>query len=68
MKSIATFLAVTVLPVSFSFAAEPVAPAEQLPRLAAVDPADAIATFRLKKGFRIELAAGEPQVVDPFMR
>ncbi|MFP6854235.1 MAG: PVC-type heme-binding CxxCH protein, partial [Opitutales bacterium] len=50
---------------SASYAAELVAPPEQLSRLSATEPADALATFRLKQGFRIELAASESQVVDP---
>ena len=45
--------------------AEPEASSEQLPRVAPVEARDAIQTFRLKKGFNIELAAAEPQVVDP---
>ena len=65
MKSTAIILAVLAFPSSTFFAAEPIAPAEQLPGLAATEPADAAATFRLKKGFHIELAAAEPQVVDP---
>ncbi|MFP6901782.1 MAG: hypothetical protein VCA36_12620, partial [Opitutales bacterium] len=65
MKSTVTLLAALALSFSPSFAAEPVAPIEQLPGLTATEPAEAAATFRLKKGFRIELAAAEPQVVDP---
>ncbi len=40
-------------------------PAKDLPRYPAVEPKDAIATWQVKKGFRIELAAHEPQVRDP---
>lgn len=39
--------------------------AEQLPRLKPVEPADALATFSLAKGFRMEQVAAEPLVVDP---
>lgn len=37
----------------------------ELPRLAPTEPADAIAKFTLAPGFRIELVACEPEVVDP---
>ncbi|HEY6166916.1 MAG TPA: PVC-type heme-binding CxxCH protein, partial [Verrucomicrobiae bacterium] len=39
--------------------------AKELPRFPAVEPKDAIATFKIKKGFKLEFAAHEPQVVDP---
>jgi putative membrane-bound dehydrogenase-like protein len=39
--------------------------ARELPRYPAVAPKDAPATWRVKPGFRIELAASEPQVRDP---
>ena len=45
--------------------AEPVASAAQLPRLQAVEPEAALEQFQLAQGFRIELAAAEPDVVDP---
>ena len=37
----------------------------QLPRVPATKPANAIATFKIKPGFRLELVAAEPLVVDP---
>ena len=40
-------------------------PAKDLPRYPAVAPADAIATWKVKPGFRLELVAHEPQVRDP---
>lgn len=40
-------------------------PAKDLPRYPAVEPKDAVATWQVKKGFRLELAAHEPQVRDP---
>lgn len=46
-------------------AAEPVADAKDLPRLKPLEPAQALAAFQIKKGFRVELAAAEPDVVDP---
>ncbi|MBI3879025.1 MAG: c-type cytochrome [Verrucomicrobia bacterium] len=39
--------------------------AKDLPRFPAVEPKDAIATFKIKKGFKLEFAAHEPQVADP---
>lgn len=40
-------------------------PAKDLPRYPAVEPKDAIGTWQVKKGFKLELAANEPQVRDP---
>ena len=38
---------------------------KDLPRFPALAPADAVKSFKMKKGFRIELAAGEPLVNSP---
>lgn len=46
-------------------AAEPEADPVQLPRLPPVEPADALKTFKLRAGFRLELVAAEPLVRDP---
>ena len=40
-------------------------PSKELPRYPAVEPAQATGTWKVKGGFRIELAAHEPQVRDP---
>ncbi|MGV3659745.1 MAG: PVC-type heme-binding CxxCH protein [Prosthecobacter sp.] len=40
-------------------------PGKDLPRYPAVEPKDAIATWQVKKGFKLELAANEPQVRSP---
>ena len=40
-------------------------PAKDLPRYSAVEPKDAVATWKMKRGFKIELAASEPQVRSP---
>ncbi|MBL9114412.1 MAG: c-type cytochrome [Verrucomicrobiaceae bacterium] len=40
-------------------------PAKDLPRYPAVEPRDAIATWQVKKGFKLQLAAHEPQVRSP---
>ncbi len=46
-------------------AAEPELTAKDLPRLPAVEPQDALKTFRVKKGFHLELAASEPLIASP---
>ncbi|MFO1439918.1 MAG: PVC-type heme-binding CxxCH protein [Verrucomicrobiaceae bacterium] len=40
-------------------------PAKDLPRYPAVESKDAIGTWQVKKGFKLQLAAHEPQVRDP---
>ena len=45
--------------------AEPDVSRNDLPRIPPTEPAKALATFHVKKGFRIELTAAEPLVVDP---
>ncbi|MCI0747617.1 MAG: hypothetical protein L0Y58_19610 [Verrucomicrobia subdivision 3 bacterium] len=45
--------------------AEPEAAATDLPRIPPVEPDKALGTFQIRPGFRLELAAAEPQVLDP---
>jgi putative membrane-bound dehydrogenase-like protein len=40
-------------------------PAKDLPRYPAVEPKDAVATWKVKKGFQMQLEAHEPQVRSP---
>ncbi|MDB6006433.1 MAG: cytochrome c [Prosthecobacter sp.] len=40
-------------------------PTKDLPRYPAVEPKDAIATWQVKKGYKLQLAANEPQVRSP---
>jgi hypothetical protein len=40
-------------------------PAKDLPRYPAVEVKDAVATWKVKPGFKLQLAANEPQVRDP---
>ena len=54
------FLAASILQ-----AAEPEAAAKDLPRVPATPPAKALGTFRIKPGFRLDLVAAEPLLVDP---
>jgi len=46
-------------------AGEPEVSAKDLPRVPPTEPSGALSTFQIKKGFRIELVAAEPLVVDP---
>ncbi|HXG46879.1 MAG TPA: PVC-type heme-binding CxxCH protein, partial [Methylomirabilota bacterium] len=57
-------LALGILPPPSS-ATEPEVTAADLPRVPPTPPERALDTFRVKPGFRIELAAAEPVVVDP---
>ena len=65
MKNYAIFSLGIALSTAFIHSEEPQATPEQLPRIPPTEAMDASKTFRLKKGFQIELAAKEPQVVDP---
>jgi putative membrane-bound dehydrogenase-like protein len=40
-------------------------PAKDLPRYPAVEPKDAVATWKIKRGFQMQLEANEPQVRSP---
>lgn len=44
---------------------EPQLEAKDLPRFPAVEPKDALKTFRIKKGFKLEFVAHEPLLRDP---
>ncbi len=55
-------LLLTLLPLT---AAEPTPDPGELPRIPATEPADALDTFQVKPGFRLELVASEPLVTDP---
>ena len=46
-------------------AAEPILNRESLPRVAPTEPTNALSTFQVKPGFRLDLVAAEPLVVDP---
>ena len=45
--------------------AKPLSLAEEMPRIAATEPQDALKTFEVQQGFRLELVASEPMVSDP---
>jgi len=44
---------------------EPEVDASQMPRIAAIEPEEALDTFEIREGFSLKLAAHEPDVVDP---
>ena len=44
---------------------EPAVEAKDLPRVPATEPKDALKTFKVRPGFKLDLAAAEPQVIDP---
>ena len=64
-KLLLAALGVLVAGVTPLFPAEPVASTRQLPRLKATGPEAALKQFQLAEGFRIELVAAEPDVMDP---
>ncbi len=68
MRSLLTSLVAGLAAASFTpvvSAAEPDADASELPHLPPVEVADALTTFKVRPGFRIELVAAEPMVRDP---
>ena len=44
---------------------EPEADPSELPRIPATEPNQALSTFEIKPGFELQLAAHEPDVMDP---
>src|SRR5262245_50495841 len=57
---------ILVASLSMALAAEhPVAGSEPLPKFPPVSHRDALSTFQLRKGFRLEIVAAEPLVTDP---
>ncbi|MBM3836720.1 MAG: c-type cytochrome [Verrucomicrobia bacterium] len=48
-----------------ALAAEPSVDSKDLPRIPPTEPARALGTFQVKPGFKMELVAAEPLVVDP---
>ena len=64
----ASIVAIAAVLTSCALAATTTAPtvkAEDLPRVPPTELKDVLKTFRMRPGFHIELAAGEPNVVDP---
>jgi putative membrane-bound dehydrogenase-like protein len=53
-----------LIPLTLS-AAEPTIDSKDLPRTPALEPGEALSSFKVRPGFRLELVAAEPLVVDP---
>jgi putative membrane-bound dehydrogenase-like protein len=58
-------IVITVVTVATALAAMPEVDSSQLPRVPPTPPELALGTFKIKPGFRLELVAAEPQVIDP---
>src|SRR5580765_3842519 len=58
-------LSALFLVADISRSAEPPLDPKDLPRVPAVEATNTLKTFQVKKGFRLELVASEPLVVDP---
>src|SRR5688572_22370488 len=65
MFRLIAFLAALEALVTTAIAAGPEVDASQLPRVPATPPEKALNTFKVKPGFRLELVAAEPLVIDP---
>ena len=65
IKAYSCFFAGAVLAAATVWADEPVPDPSELPRILPRDPSAAAESFELAHGFRIELVACEPQVIDP---
>lgn len=60
-----TLFCVLALAACAAAQSEPEVSADEFPRIAPVEPADALATFEIAPGFELSLAAHEPDVTDP---
>ncbi|MGK0200181.1 MAG: hypothetical protein ACI91J_003471, partial [Yoonia sp.] len=68
MSTVRILFAIAVLiasPKGRSLAADPRPDAGELPRLTALSPKDALKSFRVREGFRMQTVAAEPLVADP---
>jgi putative membrane-bound dehydrogenase-like protein len=68
MSTVRILFAIAVLiasPTGRSLAADPRPDAGELPRLTALSPKDALKSFRVREGFRMQTVAAEPLVADP---
>src|SRR4051812_32459064 len=59
------FFLLVLVCASIAAAAEPEVDPKDLPRFPAVEAAEAAKTFVIREGFKVELAASEPNVVSP---
>jgi putative membrane-bound dehydrogenase-like protein len=65
MKFLAAFFPIFFSGAFAAWAAEPTVSSNDLPRFPANEPKDALKTFRIKKGFHLEIAACEPNIASP---
>src|SRR5437773_5914637 len=66
MLSKVSLLTAFALAIGFGLvAAEPEVDPKDLPRIPPTEPDKALSTFKVKPGFRVELVAAEPLVMDP---
>jgi len=65
LGAVCLLLVAVLMVLSSSSAAEEKSLKELLPRLKPLEPREALRSFQVEKGFRIELVAAEPDVVDP---
>lgn len=65
LKRLAHGLLLTTVAPWMAIGAEPELRPEELLRLPPVELPEALSTFAIRPGFRLELAAGEPEVMDP---
>jgi len=64
LETVCLLLSAVLMALSSSSAAEEKSLKELLPRLKLLEPQQALKSFQIEKGFRIELVAAEPDVVD----
>ncbi|MBM81612.1 MAG: dehydrogenase, partial [Planctomycetaceae bacterium] len=65
MRTIVFLIGLSLAASNFASADEKKSLAEELPRIGAVEPADAVKTFKVLHGFSLEQVAAEPLVADP---
>jgi putative membrane-bound dehydrogenase-like protein len=63
--SLALMLLAALPLVAQTHPAEPTVEAKDLPRVSPTEPRDTLKTFQVRPGFKLELAAAEPEVIDP---
>ncbi len=64
LRQIAVFVVISAS-VAGAAATAPTVKPEDLPRVPPTEPKDAVKTFKVRPGFHVELAAAEPNVIDP---
>ena len=62
---IALLTLLVLCPINLPAQEKPKSLAEEMPRIKATEPKDALKTFEIQQGFKLELVASEPMVSDP---